>query len=99
MSAVTDPNAPINPATLMVAPELAALAILDEVIAIAAFALFAAHPRLSDPEPPDPEPPCAVAAGRLLDCLDRCRQQSARYRRRTLHELLEQARVHDDIPF
>jgi hypothetical protein len=99
MPPLPDPDAPINPATLMVAPELAALAILDEVIAIAAFALYAAHPRLGDPEPPDPDPPGAIAAGRLLDCLDRCRQQSARYRRRTLLELLEQARVDDDIPF
>jgi hypothetical protein len=94
-----DSELPINPATLMEAPELAALAILDEVIAIASFALFAAHPRLSDSEPPDPDPPSVDAAAHLLDCLHCCRQASERYRQRTLLEIRVRSHVDDDIEF
>jgi hypothetical protein len=99
MVAHPDPDPPINPATLMEAPELAALAILDEVIAIASFALFAAHPRLSDEEPPDPDPPSVDVAAHLLDCLHCCRQASSRYRQRTLLEIRVRSHVDDDIDF
>lgn len=98
MSHVPHPDAPINPTTLMLAPELAPLAILDEVVTIVTFALIAAHPRLADPEPPGPDPAAETAAKQLIRRLHACQVASDSYRRRILRELLE--RLHDDtIPF
>jgi hypothetical protein len=93
------PDAPINPTTLMLAPELAILAVMEEVATIARFALIAAHPRLADPEPPGPEPPAVVAAHQLIERLHACRLACARYRRTTLRELLDSDRHDDTIPF
>lgn len=91
------PDAPINPITIMLAPELAVLAILEEVVTIVSFTLAATHPRLADAEP-GPQPAAVEAANELLDRLDACRIASSLYRRTTLRELLDHC--HDDtIPF
>ncbi|RLB59442.1 MAG: hypothetical protein DRI90_15390 [Deltaproteobacteria bacterium] len=92
------PDAPVNPTTIMLAPELAVLALLDEVITIATYAIFAAHPRLGDPEPVEPAPPAALAAGQLIDRLRDCRVANYLYRYKTLHKLVDSNRG-DDIPF
>jgi len=91
------PDAPITPTTIMLAPELAVLEILDEVITIAIYALCAAHPRLGDPDPVTPDPPDAQAAEQLIDCLHSSLLANTRYRRVTLKE--SPSYDDDDIPF
>ena len=95
---VPHPDAPLTPVTLMLAPELAVLALLDEIVPIATYALHAAHPQLGDLNPLEPYPPDTKAARRLINCLHRCRWANSRYRHAALEKIPDQS-DDNDIPF
>jgi hypothetical protein len=72
---------------LEIAPELAALGVLDAALAVAGVTLLVANPELSNrhgTEPPDPLPSPARAAAVLLAHLHHLRAALRRYRDATL---------------
>jgi hypothetical protein len=75
---------PITPLTLVQAPELAVLALLDETLRIAGDALLAAHPALAGDPPPWRVTPGLLAAKRLLRDANRLASAVAHYRRSVL---------------
>jgi hypothetical protein len=89
----------ITPETFAAAPELAVLALLDEALRIARYALLAAQPSLVG-EPPawrvDPE---LVAARHLLRDATTLERSIARYRQRILRALHDAPDRDDDLPF
>lgn len=66
---------------VVLAPELAVLALLDQAVRISADALLVAHPALIGEPPPWRLSPELVAARRLLDCAMRLANATAHYRR------------------
>lgn len=78
-------RAPITQWTLLLAPELAVLAVLDKALLTSAHAIDAAHPLLGDPSEPDSQVTAAARAlvGRLHDCRDAVH----RYRHHVLVQL------------
>jgi len=66
---------------IVLAPELAVLALLDQALRISADALLVAHPDLIGEPPPWRLSPDLVAARRLLDCATRLASATAKYRR------------------
>jgi hypothetical protein len=69
---------------IVLAPELAVLALLDQAVRISADALLVAHPVLIGEPPPWRLSPELVAARRLLDCAMRLANATATYRRSVL---------------
>jgi hypothetical protein len=93
----------ITPATLVRAPHLAVLDVIDHAFGTAAWALLADYPGLvGDPHPGCHEPPDQLAARRLLRQMHTFERALARYRRALL-PLLEPATSSpigdDDIDF
>jgi len=66
---------------IILAPELAVLALLDQAVRISADALLVAHPALIGEPPPWRLSPELVAARRLLKCAMRLACATANYRR------------------
>jgi hypothetical protein len=66
---------------IVLAPELAVLALLDQAVRISADALLVAHPALIGETPPWRLSPELIAARRLLDCAMRLANATANYRR------------------
>jgi hypothetical protein len=66
---------------IVVAPELAVLAALDQTLRFSAAAMLAAQPALLGDPPPWRLEPELLAARRLLDCATRLARAIARYRR------------------
>jgi len=66
---------------VVIAPELAVLALLDQAVRVSADALLVAHPALIGEPPPWRLSPDLVAARRLLDCAMRLASATASYRR------------------
>ena len=98
-----DPIAPATPETLMRAPHLAVLDVIDTALDTASWALFADYPGLMGaPHPWKPEPADEIAARRLLREIDAFDRALGRYRR-ALAPLLEPEPAatasDDDIPF
>jgi len=66
---------------VVLAPELAVLALLDQALRISADALLAAHPALVGEPPPWRLSPELFAARRVLTCATRLARATANYRR------------------
>ncbi len=103
MSRPPPPVPSVDPTVIAAAPELALVAVLDEVVSVAVLALCAAHPAIAGGDypsgPADPSAPAAQrAAWQLIRRLYACRDASARYRRTTLCDL-QGARTDADVPF
>jgi hypothetical protein len=79
---------------VVIAPELAVLALLDQAVRISADALLVAQPALIGDPPPWRLSPELVAARRLLDCAMRLANATANYRRCVLPAAY--AGPHDD---
>ena len=77
----------LEPRLLAAAPELATLALLDDVLVVCKCALFAEHPTLSHELRSDPESRSLREARRLLDATDRAHRAVARYRAAVLDSL------------
>ncbi len=73
-------DAPATPATLRLAPQLGVLAVLDETITIAVYALLAEHPKLASQRPIGTLPPDHSPESQLLRCLQRASHLLADYR-------------------
>jgi len=71
----------VTPTDLLLAPELAVLALLDQALRIAAEALLAAQPALLGEPPPWRVTPDLLAARRFLQCATRLARATAHYRR------------------
>ena len=97
------PIAPATPETLMRAPHLAVLDVIDSALDTASWALFADYPGLmGEPHPWKPEPADDIAARRLLGQIAAFSRALARYRR-AIAPLLEPEPAatasDDDVPF
>jgi hypothetical protein len=79
---------------VIIAPELAVLALLDQAVRFSADALLVAHPALIGEPPPWRLSPELVAGRRLLDCAMRLAGATADYRRCVL--LAAYSRPDDD---
>jgi len=71
----------VTPVDLILAPELAVLAVLDHALSITADAMLAAQPALLGEPPPWRVAPDLLAARRLLRCATRLARATAHYRR------------------
>jgi hypothetical protein len=88
----------VNPETLVGAPELAVLALLDESLRIAALALVAAQPALVGEPPSWRITPELKAAARVLRDASKLEEAIARYRRCVVLALHDEP-DNDDLPF
>lgn len=89
----------LEPRLLASAPELAALALLDDALVIAAAALFAEHPTLGHELRPDAEPPSLRQARRILVESERLARAIARYRAAVLAAIAPPPADHEPLPF
>ena len=96
-TASRDPR--VTPETLVGAPELAVLALLDESRRIACLALLAAQPALVGEPPSWRVTPELLAAARLLRDATKLERSIARYRRCVLQALHDEPERDDDPPF
>ncbi len=96
----SQPEPPVDPIIIAAAPELALLAVLDELVTMTLFALCAAHPGLADGDPDsrEQEDPAQRSARLLVRRLYACRSATSHYRRSTLRDLHD-PRDDADVPF
>ena len=97
-SPTTSDEPHITPVTLVGAPELAVLALLDETLRITADALLAAQPALIGEPPSWRVTAELLAAARLLREARRLGRAVAHYRYEVLKTLLDVS-DNDDLPF
>lgn len=89
---------PLRPCDLDFAPELAALAIVQDALHTALVALYAAHPTLDDFAAPN-EPPSLRRARRLVAAASSLGQALERYRATVYDVLAPPAPSDDDLLF
>jgi hypothetical protein len=89
----------VTPETLVGAPELAVLALLDDSLRVARLALLAAQPALVGEPPSWRVTPELIAAAQLLRDAATLERSIARYRRCAMQVLHDEPERDDETPF
>lgn len=87
-----------RPQTLRAAPELATLAVLEDVVRTTVVVLLAAHPDLDTPAEPS-EPPTRRRARALMVATDRLYLALDRYTSAVMADLYDRPDDEEELPF